>query len=155
MYAIRSYYVQNKQDLINRLYIEVKTDFTHMAFSDYTPNNPVQLSFEQIWFNMMNFKLNNPDEASFLAQCDNTPMIDEPTRQEGLTKIQPLFELMERGVKEDLIKNISPYLLYAYTIYPMTFVITSYSIHYTKLYEPVFQSHTNVFIHTTVVGNGQ
>ena len=41
-------YFQNKQDLINRLYIEVKTDFTNMAFSDYTPNNPVKLSFELV-----------------------------------------------------------------------------------------------------------
>lgn len=115
-------YFENKQDLVNQLYIEVKTDFTSKAFQGYDAEAPVKKSFQQIWFNMSAYKSNQKEEASFLSQCDNTPLIDEETLQEGLKLLKPLFDLWLRGQKEGIVKEISPYLLYAYTIYPMAFL---------------------------------
>ncbi|NEW80696.1 MAG: TetR/AcrR family transcriptional regulator, partial [Gelidibacter sp.] len=65
------------------------------------------------------------EEAIFLSQCENiNTMIDEESRQEGLKNLQPLLDLWERGQKEGIIKKISPYLLYAFTIYPLAFLMT-------------------------------
>ena len=72
---------------------------------------------------MAAFKLENKEEASFLSQCDNTPMIDEETRQEGLKYLTPLFDLWSKGIEEGIIKDISPYLLYAFSMYPMAFLM--------------------------------
>ena len=71
---------------------------------------------------MKNKVLNKVEEAVFLSQCDNSPMIDEKSRQEGLKNLQPLLDLWERGQQKGVIKLISPYLLYAYTIYPLAFL---------------------------------
>lgn len=116
-------FFENKQDLVNQLYLSVKAAYAAAAFEDYNPKNEVKLSFEKIWQAMALYKLNFKEEASFLSQCDNTPMIDEATRQEGLKELTPLFELWEKGQKEGLIKDISPYLLYAHSIYPMSFLM--------------------------------
>lgn len=116
-------FFENKQDLVNQLYLSVKADYAAAAFKDYNPKNEVKLSFEKIWQAMALYKLSYKEEASFLSQCDNTPMIDEATRQEGLKELTPLFELWEQGQKEGLIKDISPYLLYAHSIYPMSFLM--------------------------------
>jgi hypothetical protein len=59
----------------------------------------------------------------FLAQCDNTPIIDEPSIKEGIKHLQPLLDLWERGKKEGVIKPISDYLLYAYAINPLSFLM--------------------------------
>ena len=59
----------------------------------------------------------------FLAQCDNTPIIDETSRQEGIKHLQPLLDLWTRGKKEGIIKPISEYLLYAYAINPLSFLM--------------------------------
>jgi AcrR family transcriptional regulator len=117
-------YFENKQDLINQLYIETKESFSKHAFKNYDVNQPIKESFKLIWFNIANFKLNNVLEANFLSQCDNTPMIDEESRQKGLIHLQPLLDLWERGQQKGIIKLISPYLLYAYTIYPLAFLTT-------------------------------
>ncbi|MEX1382904.1 TetR/AcrR family transcriptional regulator [Lutibacter sp.] len=117
-------YFENKQDLINQLYLETKALFSEYAFKNYDVNQPIKESFELIWFNIANFKLNNVLEANFLSQCDNTPMIDEESRQKGLKHLQPLLDLWERGQQKGVIKLISPYLLYAYTIYPLAFLTT-------------------------------
>lgn len=116
-------YFESKQDLVNQLYLDVKASFAGAAFKGYEQNIAVKESFESIWYNMSRFKLEHKAEASFLSQCDNTPMIDEKTRREGLLQLTPLFDLWGRGKSEGIIKDISPYLLYAYSIYPMAFLM--------------------------------
>ena len=118
-------YFENKQDLVNKTYIKVKAEYTNYAFKTYNENMSVQAGFEHIWKRIADFKLNDCENAMFLAQCDNTPMIDEPSRQEGIKHLQPLLDLWARGKKEGIIKPISDYLLYAYSINPLSFLMIS------------------------------
>ena len=118
-------YFENKQDLVNKTYIELKSIYTAYVFKTYTTNMSVKEGFETIWKRIAEFKLKECEYAIFLAQCDNTPMIDESSRQEGIKHFQPLLDLMERGKKEGIIKPISDYLLYAYAINPLSFLIMS------------------------------
>jgi len=118
-------YFENKQDLINQLYIEIKKSFSKYAFNNYKKQFPVKKGFEIIWYNIANYKLSNIEQAMFLAQCDNTPMVDEISQQEGLKHLQPLIDLLEKGKCEGIIKPKSNYLLYAFTIYPLAFLMTS------------------------------
>ncbi len=116
-------YFENKQDLVNKAYLEVKSAFTDYAFATYSDEMSVNEGFEVIWRRIADFKLNQCEEALFLAQCDNTPMVDEPSRKEGIKHLQPLLALWERGKKEGVIKPISDYLLYAYAINPLSFLM--------------------------------
>lgn len=118
-------YFENKQDLVNKTYIEVKALYTKYAFDTYNVAMPVEEGFEIIWKRIADFKLKECKNAFFLAQCDNTPMIDEASRQEGIKHLQPLLDLWERGKKEGIIKPLSNYLLYAYAINPLSFLMIS------------------------------
>jgi AcrR family transcriptional regulator len=118
-------YFKSKQDLVNKTYIEVKATYTAFAFATYTHNMTVEDGFKLIWNRIADFKLKESEKALFLAQCDNTPMVDEPSRQEGIKHLQPLLDLWARGKKEGVIKPISDYLLYAYTINPLSFLLIS------------------------------
>ena len=116
-------YFENKQDLVNKTYIEVKGKYTDYAFDDYNINMSVESGFEHIWKRIADFKLNDRENAMFLAQCDNTPIIDEPSLQAGIKHLQPLLDLWDRGKKEGIIKRMSDYLLYAYSINPLSFLM--------------------------------
>lgn len=116
-------YFDSKQDLVNKTYLEVKTAYTNFAFATYKEEMSVKEGFEMIWRRIADFKLRELDEALFLSQCDTTPMIDEPSRQEGIKHLQPLLDLWKRGKEEKIIKPISDYLLYAYTISPLSFLM--------------------------------
>jgi AcrR family transcriptional regulator len=118
-------YFEHKQDLVNQTYIEVKAAYTNYAFATYTLNMDVETGFEIIWKRIADFKFKDCENAMFLAQCDNTPMIDEPSRQEGIKHLEPLLNLWARGKKEGVIKPISDYLLYAYAINPLSFLMMS------------------------------
>tara|TARA_R110001632_G_scaffold194733_2_gene316185 strand:+ start:845 stop:1423 length:579 start_codon:yes stop_codon:yes gene_type:complete len=116
-------YFENKQDLVNKVYIEVKEAFTDYAFKTFSQKMSVAEGFEVIWKRIAEFKMSNVDKAMFLAQCDNTPIIDEESRQEGIKHLEPLLDLWQRGKDEKVIKQLSNYLLYAYTINPLSFLI--------------------------------
>lgn len=117
-------YFDNKQDLINTLYLEVKGSFSDYALKGYNEDLPVKKGFEIIWYNIADYKLNQIKEAKFLSQCDNTPMIDEEIIKEGLKHLQPLLDLWEKGKKEGIIKPLSSFVLYAYAIYPLSFLMS-------------------------------
>ncbi|QCE42883.1 TetR/AcrR family transcriptional regulator [Psychroserpens sp. NJDZ02] len=116
-------YFENKQDLVNKTYVEVKAKYTKYAFETYDATMSVEAGFELIWTRIADFKLKECDNALFLAQCDNTPMIDECSRQEGIKHLQPLLDLWQRGRQEGIIKPLSDYLLYAYAINPLSFLM--------------------------------
>ena len=118
-------YFENKQDLVNKTYIEVKAEYTDYAFATYTDETSVKVGFEIIWKRIAEFKLKECEKAMFLAQCDNTPMIDEQSRKEGIKQLQPLLDLWSRGKKAGIIKPMSDYILYAYAINPLSFLMIS------------------------------
>ena len=118
-------YFENKQDLVNQTYINVKAAYTKYAFETYYETMPVEAGFELIWNRIADFKLTECENAMFLAQCDNTPIIDEASRQEGIKHLQPLLDLWARGKKEGIVKPMSDYLLYAYSINPLSFLMMS------------------------------
>ncbi|WP_417860908.1 TetR/AcrR family transcriptional regulator [Winogradskyella sediminis] len=118
-------YFENKQDLVNQTYIDVKAEYTNYAFANYDESMSVEAGFEMIWKRIADFKLKECAHAMFLAQCDNTPMIDEESRQEGIKHLQPLLDLWERGKKEGIIKPMTNYMLYAYSINPLSFLMMS------------------------------
>ena len=116
-------YFENKQDLVHQLYLDVKEDFSKNAFEGYHEDLSVKEGFKIIWFNIAGYKLSQIKQANFLSQCDNSPMIEEKIRVEGLKNLQPLLELWERGKKEGIIKPLSAYVLYAFTINPLSFLL--------------------------------
>lgn len=137
-------YFENKQDLINSLYLTVKSSFSEYAFKDYRDDLPVKKGFEIIWYNIADYKLNKIDEATFLSQCDNSPIIDDAIAEEGLKHLQPLLDLWEKAKEEGIVKPLSNYVLYAYTIYPLSFLLAIQQKNYYSLddemREKAFQS---------------
>ncbi|WP_339753415.1 TetR/AcrR family transcriptional regulator [uncultured Winogradskyella sp.] len=116
-------YFENKQDLVNQTYLEVKSKYTDFVFKTYNENTPVKTGFELIWKRIAEFKINECEYSFFLNQCNNTPIIDEPSRKEGIKHLQPLLDLWKRGKKEGVIKPFSDYILYAYSINPLSFLM--------------------------------
>jgi AcrR family transcriptional regulator len=116
-------YFENKQDLINQLYLEVKTEFSQHAFNNLELKKSIKTDFETIWLKMANFKLKNTEKGYFLSQCDNSPMVDEKTLEKGIELLDPLKQLWDKGIEQNIIKDVSPYLLYGFSVYPIAFLV--------------------------------
>lgn len=116
-------YFESKQDLVNSLYLKIKEEFTHEIFKDFSEEDDVYVSFKKIWHNAAKYKISNQQEAFFLSQCDNSPIVEEKVIEEALFFLEPLLNLWRKGMEANILKHTSPYLLYSYTIYPLNFLL--------------------------------
>ncbi|HZK97511.1 MAG TPA: TetR/AcrR family transcriptional regulator [Prolixibacteraceae bacterium] len=120
-------YFQNKEDLINTLYRELKTRFATKALQGFSPDMPVKKGFETIWRNILQYKISEPEEAVFIEQCDNTPMVTDVSREVGLKSVQPLFDLWEQGQREGIIKPVCRQTLFAFSLFPIIYLANIYT----------------------------
>jgi len=120
-------YFQNKEDLINTLYRELKVRFATKALQGFSTDMPVKKGFETIWRNILQYKISEPEEAVFIEQCDNTPMVTEDSREMGLKLVQPLFDLWERGQREGIIKPVCRQMLFAFSLFPIIYLANIYT----------------------------
>lgn len=116
-------YFESKEDLINTLYSELKAKFAEMIFNGFSSDMAVGDGFRVIWRNVLNYKCDEPEEALFIEQCDNTPMISEENRHKGVLAIQPLYDLWERGQREGIIKPFSRIMLFSFSLLPILYLV--------------------------------
>ncbi len=119
-------YFKNKQDLINKLYLYIKEEMSYFAFQNYEETMSVENGFKLIWYNIVNYKYTHIKEAMFLSICDISPTIDEESKIKGLESLKPLIELCNRGQREGILKNNSLCLFYAFSISPLSYLISEH-----------------------------
>ena len=99
-------YFSNKEDLINVLYIDVKTRLVQHTLRNFSEDMPVQESFILILRNIIDYFVANPAELLFIEQYANSPLITSATREEGLRMFASLTHLFERAREKNLLKNL-------------------------------------------------
>jgi AcrR family transcriptional regulator len=99
-------YFSNKEELIVKLFDKCATHYTRDYFAGYDPAAPFKVAFRTIWMNMLRYSIEHFDELVFIEQCFHSPFISEDTRKETKDRMLPWRELIERGKKEKLIKQV-------------------------------------------------
>lgn len=109
-------YFKNKEELINALFLECRKVAAITYFEGYVPGQDFKKSFRKIWTNMSWYKLRNARETIFIEQCYHSPFITQTTRDFIRQLFEPLYDLLERGKKEGVIKDVDTSLLISYVV---------------------------------------
>jgi len=99
-------YFQNKDVLINAIYVDIKTKEKNVLESVFESELPVKVQFENYYRSMVQFFIENPLFFSFMDQLQASPIITTETKEVGLDAIEHVLELIAKGKKEHIIKNI-------------------------------------------------
>ncbi len=103
-------YFDSKEDLINELYATCRQSSLQGCF-DFNEDEPFRNIFQNIWHNLLHYKLNNFKEAVFMDQCSHSPFLTESNKEMTSVLLQPLFKLIEQGKKEQVIRDVDNFLL--------------------------------------------
>ena len=109
-------YFENKEALIVSLFQECIKNSQGYFFSNYNAKAPFKVGFHTIWSNILQHRLSRFDESLFMEQCFHSPYIDEEIKTEAKKLFEPLKDLLVRGKKEHLIKNIDNFWLTTFMI---------------------------------------
>ncbi|WP_291722400.1 TetR/AcrR family transcriptional regulator [Bernardetia sp.] len=104
-------YFKDKEQLINALYLYIKTEQTKQYFWDYSETDSFVSNFRKLWFRVVEVGMKQPEYAIFMEQYYRSPFIKEDSKVQGEALISPVYQLLERGKAEQLIKDIPLELL--------------------------------------------
>ena len=116
-------YFENKEDLLNKLYLMVKQEKSIALMEGIDLQGPVKEVVLAIWKNFYNYAIDNPVRFAFAEQFLNSPLVNRISRDEGMSFYQPLIDLFERGKSEGVLKEFSMELFGAFAFAPLMALI--------------------------------
>lgn len=99
-------YFQNKEVLINAIYVKIKNEEKEVLRKVFREELPVKMQFERYYASAINFFRQNPLYFEFMDQLQASPVINEESKQLGYDAIASVTQLLRRGKREQIIKDI-------------------------------------------------
>lgn len=111
-------YYKNKEDLLVSTYVEIKRAMSEAVLVDLDTTKPVRDIIHHIWSNLLFYISKNSEESRFAEQFSNSPYSQLVNKAEVEKYFEPLIQVIERGIREKIIKDISFDVLGAFIFYP-------------------------------------
>ena len=99
-------YFTGKEDLVNALYLDIKTRLAAHVLRGYSDRMPVRDAFMLLLGNTVRYLSDHPAEMSFTEQYENSPVITDATRRDFSRMAGPIRELFERAGEQNLLREL-------------------------------------------------
>lgn len=110
-------YFKNKEEIVQSAYSSVENKMTQKMYEQFDINMPVKQSLKLIYINMLNYRLNHYNETIFIDQYIQSNYIQiNFSKQMSEYELQnkPLYDLLNKGQKEGIIKMQAPIVLISF-----------------------------------------
>ena len=119
-------YFENKEDMLNKLYLMVKEESAVSIMKDLSGGMDCREGIYSYMRNLFAFMVENPLHFSFHEQFLNSPDIKAETREQGMALYAPLIKLYKEGLKTKQIRDFPMELLGAFMFAPIFSLIKSH-----------------------------
>jgi len=100
-------YFKSKEDLINKVYFEIKKEMHVDVNSHLEISEDIVESFRSLWINLMNWGYKNPLKAQFMERFHGSVYVTKISPNQLQTNTDKGTRLVEKVIKNKLIKNLS------------------------------------------------
>ena len=109
-------YFPSKEELINATFKELKQQHTPKIYKGINVNGIFKEEFDQLCRNYITHRRKHHAEHLFIEQCQRSLFLDEESRAYDAAAYTVLFELLNKGKREQLVKALPNALLAAQMI---------------------------------------
>jgi AcrR family transcriptional regulator len=121
----------SKQQLINALYLAIKTELADSILPNQTPDNLIDQA-KQLWNNAIDWAIINPLKHQFFDTFTHTQVIDLSVRQEAMNNILGFIcQLIKKGQQQQIVADF-PIELMLQNCYGQYISAASYFIEHTQ-----------------------
>jgi AcrR family transcriptional regulator len=99
-------YFENKEALINELFLEIKREFSQAMMAGSAPEESTEQIFRRVWLNTFNYCIQHPPKMVFLEQFHNSPFQTPETEVATMEFMAPLVAVFQSAMEAGEIKNI-------------------------------------------------
>jgi AcrR family transcriptional regulator len=100
------HYFSSKEELLNKLYLEIKKNFAAYVVSRISDNLSDQENLTQTLQNIFSYYTAYWDELSFSEQYENSPLITEETHKQVFNLLEPVIDLFESARQKGILKPL-------------------------------------------------
>lgn len=112
-------YFEDKDTLINELFLELKRDITTAMLAGLTAEDDTENLFRKVWLNTFYFCIENPAEMVFLEQYHNSPFQTIEIEAQTMQYLGPIVEAFEAATSKGKIKQM-PFEMLTIFVYDVT-----------------------------------
>jgi AcrR family transcriptional regulator len=116
-------YFENKDDMIKKLFIHLKSRMGHSYFSEESHLSPSKGTFRTIWLNHYQFITENMEEYNFLENFSNCPLIERVETENKLDYCPTFESLFEQSKANGLIQNMNNDLIFSMLFSPINHLV--------------------------------
>ncbi|NNE98371.1 MAG: TetR/AcrR family transcriptional regulator [Pyrinomonadaceae bacterium] len=116
-------YFENKEDLLNKIYLYVKEQTSRELLNGVKEEMSVKEYIKTVWYNFYKYAKKNPINFSFGEQFANSPLVDGISKEESLRYFQPMLDIFQRGKSEKVLKDIPLEIFAAFTFEPLKILL--------------------------------
>lgn len=98
-------YFPTKEVLINEIYVYIKQQEA-AVFLPFVKESAIKPQFENYFHSIITFFTEHALYFQFMEQLQASPIITEESKNTGFIAVQPVFELIEKGKQDGIIKEI-------------------------------------------------
>lgn len=118
-------YYADKEAMLSHVYLGIKELFDGELFARVDEGSSAKAQLVTILMNFVHASLRHPREAFVMQSVnDNPSLVSAEAFAAGLQQSKQLGTLYQRALKEDIIRDISPALVVAFTFQPLRFLVT-------------------------------
>lgn len=112
-------YYKNKEDLLISTYMDIKKDFMAAMLKDFDASQPIRDILRKLWFNMFAYISDHQADFRFTEQFANSPYTELVDTQEIDQMLMPIIQVVQRGIEQKILKNVSFEVISAFGFYPI------------------------------------
>lgn len=112
-------YYKNKEDLLVSTYIELKKKMSKALLKDFNDSRPFRDILFTFWKNTFEFVKDNRSLYQYSIQFSNSPYTELVDHKELEKHFEPLFKVLQNGIDQKVIKDVSFEILSAFVFYPV------------------------------------
>ncbi|MNI59712.1 Fatty acid metabolism regulator protein [compost metagenome] len=112
-------YHMNKEDMLLKTYLKVKSKMSEKMFQGLDDSRSVKERFASIIRNYVDFIQTHKEYFLFLEQISNSPLPQKWCLDDTASLFQPIFEMFDDGKKQMLLKQEDVRMLIVYSILPV------------------------------------
>ncbi len=136
-------YYENKEDMLRKVYVEVKKQMIAACSQGLGSGEKVELSVKRLCQNLLCYMQEHTEEFLFLEQACNSPLVNDEVIREIGEYNKNTVAIFQRGIQQGLLKQVSPALLISFCYYPIQQIFKEYRKDQSMLpnvdFEVVFQ----------------
>ncbi len=106
------HYFNTKEELINQLYLEIKSDMSESLAKGLEEKESIKEKMKLAWENWINWGINSKVQMRFFNQFGSSPFITKLTKEQGAQNFSFLFLIFNKGIEQQVLKQMPADMLF-------------------------------------------